>query len=56
MAETDTYNVGDRVKFWDPDVDLVGTVIDVQNDARTGQWLTIQWDEWLANADQVEPA
>lgn len=47
------FQVGDRVKHLDVDDDLVGTVIDV-SESKQGQWLTIEWDNALLNADQVE--
>jgi hypothetical protein len=47
-----TYKVGDRVKHADPDIELEGTILDID---LAGQ-LTIQWDDWYTHPDQVLPA
>lgn len=49
-------NVGDRVRHVDPELNLVGTVVDVEGSAigRPSGWVTVQWDEHGLHEDNLE--
>lgn len=53
-----TYKVGDLVKHAadSDDMEMTGTVVEVDIDPKGEQWLVIEWDQWNTHADQVKPA
>lgn len=46
-----TFEVGDRVQYCEEEMNLVGTVVDVDKT----EWVTIQWDQWDCHNDQIIP-
>lgn len=53
VLDAEVYQIGDRVAHADPDYEdeFTGTVIGVSDG-----WLSVQWDTWHGNQDQVRPA
>jgi hypothetical protein len=49
-------DIGDRVRHIDEELNLVGTVIDVEGAAvgKASGWVTVQWDEHLIHQDELE--